>query len=569
MSEKEQLRWSNLIHQFESEIKSGKGFRVLVEIKKLKNIPMDMTIRLQLSNILRRLGEYSYSLILLKPLLKNIFGDYYENKFYSKELVKYVDSKSEIENKIIISYAASLRNIGCTEEAITLLDSMDENKYPELLLQKAISYFKKWSYFRAIPLLKKYILANQNDPYQKLVGLVNIAAAYTGLGKYQLSNQYILKAKKIAKKLKAYLLLGNLLEIEIQNMFYLKKFEPIHSLFEQAHILLKNSGGPYLLYLNKWKTLSKLHPYFEEGMDINKNESSFLSAQKDLQDLKTWAIQLRNWETVRDVDYYISLLSADFESLKKISLLTPHLAFKTKIKKTLSHKMQPASRGPNILTYDPTGFLLHAGSKTSTDMGTGPNQCFDLVKWSWNQQQLPSLKKNSSFYLLISSLIKNPYRDHSLGVLFSEIYPHQVFDPVYSVERIKKVISRCNHFMKKNGIPLQIKSEKSFYSIVLNSKVHFIFDQEIHMNPEKISKKNYLKILWDYQCRKPYPSSVYFSNILLKKLWSCSDRQARRIARDLVQINWLISLGSGRGQKYQLIANRHTRKSIQLEVSST
>lgn len=77
MSEKEQLKWSNLIHQFESEIKSGKGFRVLVEIKKMKNIPMDMTIRLQLSNILRRLGEYSYSLILLKPLLKNIFGDYY------------------------------------------------------------------------------------------------------------------------------------------------------------------------------------------------------------------------------------------------------------------------------------------------------------------------------------------------------------------------------------------------------------------------------------------------------------------------------------------------------------
>ncbi len=566
ISEKEKTKWIKLIQEFESEIKSGKGYRVLTEVKKMKNIPMDIQIRLQLSNILRRLGQSSWSLVLLRPILKNIFGNYYENKFYSKHLIQQTNSRTDLENRILISYAASLRNIECTAEAMALMDALDEKKYPELLLQKAITHFKKWEYFQAIPLLKKYIQYNENDEYQKLVGLVNIASGYAGLGKNKLSNHYIAKAKKMAEKLKAYLLYGNLLEIEIQNMFFLKKYENVHHLYLKADSYLKNSSGPFLLYLNKWKTLAELHPFFSTDKGINTNPSSLDEAKKKLEKLKAWALRLRNWETVRDVDYYISIMNSDLEALRKMAMLTPHQAFKVKIKKHLLH--QNGKLGPIGLLYDPSGFVLRTSPSEKKRKEDLQRHTLNLVHWTWNQRPLPSLKKNSSFYLLLSCLTKNPYRNHSLGVLFSEIFPNQVFDPDYSIERLKKIVSRCNQFLKKNGIPIKIKSSKSIYRMEINSEILFVLQYGMNLSPQECFTKNYINLLLDYQKEKPFPSSTLFTNKILRNLWSCSDRQVRRIVHELVEEKWLIVSGSGRGQKYQLVVKRKSNRLISPQVSS-
>lgn len=541
--------WSNLIQEFETEIKNGNGTYVLNKIKKIKSIPMDNHLRIDLSNQLRRIGESKYSLVLLRPVLKNVFGDYYENKFFSNILANKFKCKTEIENKLSISYAAGLRNIGCIDESLALLDTITELDYPESLLQKSIGYFKKWDYFHAVPLLKKYIKLQKNNNYNNLVGLVNLAASYTGIGKFNLSNKYLKFAKRKAIKLNAKLLMGNILEIETQNLYNLGLSDQVNQIYLEAQKYLENSGQIHLLYLNKWNTLSKLKL---NQLNINPYDKSDFVLDK-LNFIKNWAIRLNHWETVRDMDYHISVIKSDYMALLKLKQITPHKSFKLKIINHLKQSNKNQSLKDMKLFYDSNGFNLNNSNSGIKNDPSTKNNIFDLTNWTWNNTPLQSLKKNSSYFSLLYCFISDPYQEHSVGKVFSDLFPNQVFDPIYSVDRITKLVNRCNSFLTKNNIPVQIKSSRSFYSLIIKNNIIFTINVKNNTKKTDFIIQKYYKQLKSNKIHSPLHSTVLFTNKMLVKIWSCSDRQARRITNELLENKMLIAVGNGRNRSYKLL----------------
>src|SRR5689334_22697302 len=64
-----------------------------------------------------------------------------------------------------IEYAALLARFGAVEEALSLLNPADPEKYPEALLYKSFALVSQWDYHASEPLLRQYIASPRIDDY--------------------------------------------------------------------------------------------------------------------------------------------------------------------------------------------------------------------------------------------------------------------------------------------------------------------------------------------------------------------------------------------------------------------
>ena len=74
-------------------------------------------------------------------------------------------------------YAASLNNIGASQEALHILTSLNPVKTPIALLFLSYAYMWQWDWDSAVPALESYAKAPGVAPDMHLWGLVNLASA--------------------------------------------------------------------------------------------------------------------------------------------------------------------------------------------------------------------------------------------------------------------------------------------------------------------------------------------------------------------------------------------------------
>ena len=144
-----------------------------------------------------------YPIFAMKLLYQYVFP---ENSFAQA---------ASVQEKSVYAYA--LLNLGASKEALELLESIDASLDPEVYLQRAFAHFKDWNYTQSIPSLEKFISSANLPPYRRLVGQVNLAAAYISLSRWSLAEPLLQLIEEQCIAGDYQLLLGNSYELKAQS----------------------------------------------------------------------------------------------------------------------------------------------------------------------------------------------------------------------------------------------------------------------------------------------------------------------------------------------------------------
>lgn len=377
----------------------------LTEIMKDRN-PSD-SFRPQLARLANRNHAYVQALRILHPIIR---GD--------REQI------SKASPEALNTYATSLMWIGSLEEAEKTLQRIKGGV--DSLLTEAFVYFAQWDYQKAIPVLLKYINSEKTSDYQKLVGQINLLAATIATGNLDQARQIanslleVLKANPSSK-----LLYGNGLELRAQIEILENSYDQALLTLNESEAVLADQPGRYLLYVNKWRAICRL--------GLNPLDPQ---AQQGLQAVKTEALQLRNWETLRDCDFHEARLTNNKELLQRILLGTPYKGYRDRINIIFNIQLAP-SRELQFCPMDPK----LSPQKISLDLNRIADNSF-LTSTSWPLLQL---------------MTKDIYRPPRMGVVFSNLYPGEYFDPFTSPQRVRNSIFRFNTWSESNKCDFKIK----------------------------------------------------------------------------------------------------------------
>ncbi len=350
-----------------------------------------------------------------------------------KVILKFREENKPILDQALVVYANSLTTIGSLEEAKIYLKK--PNSRPESLLAKAFISFAEWNYRAAIPHIERYIKQPGLTDYQRKVGLINLVAGLTSLGRLSSAQLHIDKLQiELSGSETFKVLYANLQELQAQVHLQNHRIPEAKESLLKAQDLLKSHAGRYLLYVNKWLAV----------IDLMEQDPLNLNPQR-LIEVRLQALGLRNWETIRDCDFHMARLTHDNSLLARVFWGTPYPNYR----KRMIELYQVKTPELPMFRFSPNNQLKEP----------------DTIHFDLSDPQ-SIFRKQDRFYRLFKILVHDIYRPPRMGVVFSRLYPDEYFDPFHSPHRVRSLVSRFNHFSKTNHFLFNVKIEKGDFILV-------------------------------------------------------------------------------------------------------
>lgn len=477
--------WNQLIEKLDSAIKRGDTRIVHSELLKLNLKKIPRSYRADLAEIARRSSEIILALKILSPVI------------YSKQGAKLSwSSDSTFKERIV--FASTLTLLGLNQEALNLMNDITYKQDPSVLLYRSFAFFGMWNYDKAVPILKKYSYLDEVPPYMRLVGQVNLIAAYIGSQKFDEAEDLIMKVLRHAKEGNHKLLIGNILELNSQLLIQQGKYEKALEILNEASKFLQPIGGLYFALVQKWQYICQLMLRPHDKDLLTKLESFQLQAR-----------QFRYWEIVRDCELYISKIQNNQRRAENAVQGTPFVSYRKRAQEILGIKFKKKEVYRRYFSESPI--------------------VMDCQESSLLKQ--PTLR--SALYALGGDFFK----PLSMGALFKALYPGEVFNPFTSPKRVMNTIYRLRKWFKKYKWPLEIEVHNLEFLLVgqgtLNLYRRKINNEEIILS--KFSKANL---------------SRSFSRKDMALFLNISQRKANQIIQYGLKSNILTLIGRGRSSRY-------------------
>jgi tetratricopeptide (TPR) repeat protein len=404
------MEWSELISSFEQQIRQGKGAAVKKHLwsSSLTEIPRQHYG--MIANIATRVGFPTFTLKLL-----------------TREIRKSNFEKSNLSVFERAEYASALTNIGAFSEAEKILESLNPNSYPKILLYESFALFNQWKYREALPHLQNYV-KKVEEPYLKRVGKVNLCAAQVFCRDYAKALESLkgLQAELVSEK--QTLLLGNVLELQAQCYLGLERFAEADQTITQSEELLSGTGTLFYLFAKKWRAISSLMQ--------NKKE-----AKSQIAEVRQMAKGMRHFETLRECDFFEGIYLNDAELVRKVYFGSPFSSYREK-----------------ILAHVPIGGTQY--DWTVEVPGTKDSPLYDVA------QPIEGVVPNSILHNLQKLFFSDFYATWRIGTVFSNLFPDNHYDIQSSPNRIYQLIHRWNVLAEKSSLPFAIESDGSGFRVV-------------------------------------------------------------------------------------------------------
>jgi hypothetical protein len=210
--------------------------------------------------------------------------------------------------------------------------------------------------------------------------------------------------------------------------------------------ILSGSQSRYELLAKKWHAVIHLFQ--------NPNE---LKALQDLRLLRDEAIKARDWETVRDFEFYEAFSRRDDDLFLRLYHGTPYTSYRKRIKKIY----QPEMQIPKMVDWIFTGPEI---AQTKTKPEAKNLRVFDLSK-GCELGGGAALTKQPMLFRLLQFLTKDFYRPMPLGAVFSHLYPKEKFNPESSPNRTYMVAKRLRGWFEEQGIPLDVEVDNELFRL--------------------------------------------------------------------------------------------------------
>jgi len=434
-------RW---IQEVDSLIKAGESRHVREAFAKLDLEKIPRAALLPIATLARRANLPQLTLKILHPIVRR--------------------GNSEPSVAERAEYAAALSFIGSGGEALALLEQLDPKHCPDVLLYRCFALFAQWNYVSALPLLNLY-LEYDLDPYKRLVGNLNLAAALVHERFYSQASEILRGILEQAEAQNLDLIRGNALELRAQNALFQGLLSTAEQYLFEAEAHLQKTGGIYTLFVRKWKAIVNLKQGAERG-----DPSDGIQA---LRKVRIDALARKHWETVRDCDRHEATTLRKQEILWKVYFGTPYSSYRKtllrefhqeglKIPEAYFRNFQTGFE-PDIILNPAQGTAIHKSDEDRTH----------TINFSF--ARLPIVQ---NVLIVLSTDFYSPFR---LPQIFEQLYPGEHYVPGESAEKAYLTISQAREWLKENNVPLAIVESKSFYSLESQEKVAIMVPRDLEV----------------------------------------------------------------------------------------
>lgn len=403
-------QYQELIKDWESQIRAGNAKAVIEAFEKLKFSDIPRASVLPLANLARRTGMHVLGLRLLSSVIERGPSAKNRTPTHPAELAE---------------YAILLHRNGALDEAIDILESLDEKDLPTVLLYRAFCYFNEFNHRSAIEVLEKYV-QQEKSAYMNLVGHVNLAAAYVLAHENKKAFELLDRNMALAKAGDHKRLMGNCLELRAQLHLRERDFSNAQNELNSAANLLREFENLDFLWLQKWQA------YLE---DLQKGQVEKLVSFSEI------ARQHKSWENVRDADRLKLMVSFDPDLFDFLIFGTPYLGYRQ-------------------LIYQETGKSV---SSQHFRLGDRNADGLDLATGEIKGKVI--LKPGKHAHRLLTVLASDFYSPFQVGGIFNRVFENEYFDIFTSPNRIHQLVRRTRKLLKEHDIPIQILQIDGSYQL--------------------------------------------------------------------------------------------------------
>jgi tetratricopeptide (TPR) repeat protein len=321
----------------------------------------------------------------------------------------------------LLEYAYGLRRVGLVSESLRLLD----RRMPpsaKTSLQKAFCHIQRWDYGAAAGLL---LLALEQHPNENdsRTARVNLAASLVVLGEYDAAAKWLSQLEPECRQHSFHHYL-NCREIRAQIQVLRGDLTGAKTILNDSIISVGVGEGPAKLLLKKWQHIIAVAQGPRE------------EARRAMADFKQQVRAAGHWESLRSIDWELARVTNDQELAAKVYFGTPFPAFRQQILSSPFGKNMP----DHILRTD----SRWSGQKPKLINGlTGQNMPF---------------KFGSLPYRTALLMLSDNYQPWTFYRLFDGLFGDETFNPFSSPNRINQICDRIKTELKKDKIPLELRS---------------------------------------------------------------------------------------------------------------
>lgn len=249
--------------------------------------------------------------------------------------------------------------------------------------------------------------------------MLNYASALAFLGEYEKCHYYLDEVIKVSTTNSWKLLIGNALESKGYVDMEQNELNRASESLEQADIFLEESNPRYKLFVSMWKALIEL-----------KKSPTSENAYNNLERIRNSALEIGSWNSVRKIDMYASIFTKDIYKLQYVYAGSPYSQFQYKINSLF---------GKNVL--EDNNYLLKYGNK--------PRYVLNIKNGTLTFHDNLLIEFTKTMKALLSSLLKDFYRQPLIPQIFCEMYPDEYFNPNSSPEECMLLRKDCAKLLKK------------------------------------------------------------------------------------------------------------------------
>lgn len=317
----------------------------------------------------------------------------------------------------IVEYAKGLLRVGAFHEADQLLEQIQDLNDPQVALTKGYSCIFQWNYRQALDHLNTYLATADTEDYSALVARVNRLACFQFLDHPEFVREFEILREYIKQK-PFNVLHANILEIFSQHLIDHEDWTEAESFLADAGQMIVGgtNSSRDLHWIQKWKRI--LHA-------LKRNSISQLEA------FRAEALNNREWETLRTLDFYRVKIDPESEYAYKVFYGTPFLSFRLKLS-----QLRPY----------PKNHWLGQGA-----------QKFD----SW----FPGYDEGTLAHRTAMLLLRDLYRPLLPSQIFSALHDDEYLNLDSLNGRVRKIISRLKKWIDDHSIPLTLINLDGAYSL--------------------------------------------------------------------------------------------------------